>query len=173
MIDERAVSERATSAPPAKPAETYELTLRRLDGYRFQTDFGLDAGSHLVVDEPPPLGAGSGPNPARLLAAAVGDCLSASLLFCLTKSHVEVGDVETTVQGTYARNEFGRLRVGRLDVAITVDLPGASPAKPARCLELFEDYCVVTGSVRAGIDIGVRVRDTHGNELFRRDGAPA
>lgn len=173
MKETTSTSDRRDGTPRGASAGTYELTLHRLDGFRFATDFGLDGRAPLIVDEPPPIGTGAGPNPARLLAAAVGDCLSASLLFCLAKSHVEVGDVQTTVQGTYARNEFGRLRIGRLDVSITVELPGASPTKSARCLELFEDYCVVTGSVRAGIDVGVRVSDTHGNELFHRNGTAA
>jgi hypothetical protein len=33
-----------------------------------------------------------------------------------------------------------------------------------RCLELFEDFCVVTQSVRQGIDVGVEVEPI-GKEL--------
>lgn len=151
-------------------SDTFEIRLSRLDGYRFQVEFGSGGTPALIVDEPPPLGTGTGPNPARLLAAAVGDCLSASLLFCLGKAHVEVSDVQTTVAGTHVRNERGRVRIGRLDVSIIVDVPDAAPEKLRTCLELFEDYCVVTASVRKGIDVGVTVTDTAGHELFSRGG---
>lgn len=56
---------------------TVRLTLE--DGYRFRADFGPDLPA-LVMDEPAPLGSGSGPNAAALLGAAVGNCLGASLL---------------------------------------------------------------------------------------------
>jgi hypothetical protein len=35
-----------------------------------------------------------------------------------------------------------------------------------RCLEQFEDFCVVTESVRHGIPVGVRVVDAQGGEVF-------
>lgn len=147
-------------------SDTFEVRLQRLGGYRFRTDFGSAEIPPLIVDEAPPLGEGTGPNPARLLAAAVGDCLSASLIFCLGRSRVEVAGVETTVIGTYSRNERGRLRVGGLDVSIEVDVPGSDPEKLGKCLEMFEDFCVVTGSVRQGIDVRVRVVDPAGNRLY-------
>lgn len=147
-------------------SDTFEIQLDRLDGYRFRTQFGLPGVPDLLVDEPPPLGAGAGPNPARLLAAAVGDCLSASLVFCLARSHVEIARLSTKVVGTYRRNERGRLRIGRLDAAIEIDVPGSDPERLKRCLALFEDYCTVTGSVRQGIEVTVTVDDVGGNRLF-------
>jgi uncharacterized OsmC-like protein len=152
-------------------SDTFQVDLERLDRYRFRVDFG-EGVPPLVADESPPLGEGAGPNPARLLAAAVGDCLSASLLFCLGKSKVEVAGVKTRVTGTYVRNERNRLRVGRLDVAISIDVPGGDPARLSKCLELFEDFCVVTASVRKGIPVGVTVTDTPGNELYAAPAAP-
>ena len=146
--------------------DTFEIRLERLDGYRFRTEFGTPGVPDLQVDEPPPLGSGAGPNPARLLAAAVGDCLSASLVFCLTKSRTKIAALRTKVVGSYRRNERGRLRVGRIDVAIEVDVPDSDPERLGRCLESFEEYCVVTGSVRQGIDVGVTVVDSKGNLLF-------
>lgn len=82
---------------------TFDIELRLEEGYRFTVDFG-DGIPTLLVDEPPPLGEGAGPNPSRLLAAAVADA-------------------------------------GRLD----------------RCLDLFEDFCIVTQSVRNGFDVEVEV----------------
>ena len=52
--------------------------------YRFQVAFE-DGVPELTVDEPPPLGSATGPSPVQLLTAAVGSCLSDSLLFALRK----------------------------------------------------------------------------------------
>jgi uncharacterized OsmC-like protein len=152
-------------------SDSFEITLERIAGYRFRTDFGVAGIPPLVVDEPPPLGENAGPNPARLLAAAIGDCLSASLIFCLAKARVEVGDVDVRVVGTFRRNERKRLRIGGLDVTIEVDTRGADPDGIGACLEAFEDFCVVTASVRKGIDVTVTVFDAAGNRLFANPAA--
>jgi len=149
-------------------ADTFQVQLERQDGYRFRVDFGDPAIPTLLVDEGPPLGQGTGPNPSRLLATALADCLSASLVFCLSKSRVEVGKLSTTATGHYVRNEQKRLRIGRIDVVLRPELPGSDPAKVQKCLELFEDFCVVTASVRAGLPVGVRVEDAQGNPLYER-----
>ena len=59
---------------------TIRLTQRQ--DYQFDTRFG-DTVPDLVADEPAPLGHGLGPSPVQLLCAAVGNCLSASLLFSM------------------------------------------------------------------------------------------
>ncbi len=146
----------------------FSLTLERLQEYQFKATFDWPDVPSLVLDEPEPLGQRKGPNAARLLGAAVGNCLSASLLFCLQKSRLAVKDMRTEVVGTMVRNERGRLRVGKLDVHIRVDIPDVQPQRVSRCIELFEDYCVVTASVRKGIDVNVRVSDAQGNQLFQR-----
>lgn len=145
-------------------SDTFRIELERLDGYRFEVDFGPRM-PVLVVDEPPPLGTDSGPNPARLLAAAVGDCLSASLVFCLSKSKVEVAGLRTRVVGSYRRNERNRLRIGALEVELVLDTP-ASREQLEKCLGLFEDFCVVTATVRQGLEVRVRVVDDAGHVLF-------
>ena len=138
-------------------SDTFEVVLTREDGYTFDVDFRDQGEATLRVDEPEPLGEGRGPNAARLLAGAVGDCLSASLLFCLEKARVDVSDVRTRVRGSIVRNEEGRLRLGPLKVSIEPTLGTGTPARLNRCLEIFEDFCVVTESVRAGLQVDVEV----------------
>lgn len=132
-----------------------ELTLQ--DGYRMAADFGVPGVPPLIMDEPVPLGEGEGPNAARVLATAVGHCLSASLLFCLRKAHVDVQDLRTTVGATLARNERGRLRITDLRIRIAPVVPAEQRDRMTRCLELFEDFCLVTRSVQQGIAITTEV----------------
>jgi uncharacterized OsmC-like protein len=135
----------------------FAVTLDLKTGYEFQVDFHEAAIPPLLVDEAPPLGQGRGPNPARLLATAVANCLGASLLFCLRRSRVEVHGLRATVRGAIERNERGRLRIGGLDVSIEPRIAAADRDRMGRCLELFEDFCIVTESVRNGIDVKVAV----------------
>lgn len=148
----------------------FRLTLEHTENYEFETRFDWDHLKPLVLDEPEPLGARKGPNAARLVGAAVGNCLSASLLFCLEKAKQRVNGINTEVVGTMLRNERGRLRIGKLDVHISVDVDASEPQRVQRCLELFEDYCVVTASVRKGIEVSVLVSDPAGIELYRAEG---
>lgn len=145
---------------------SFRVDLERIREFEFRADFDWQGVAPLVVDEPEPLGDRKGPNASRLLGTAVGNCLSASLLFCLEKAKVEVNALKTAVTGHIVRNERGRLRVGKIEVHIMVDAPSDTPQRVSRCLELFEDYCVVTASVRKGIDVNVVVTNREGQQLF-------
>lgn len=133
---------------------TFDIELRLEEGYRFTVDFG-DGIPTLLVDEPPPLGEGAGPNPSRLLAAAVANCLAASALFCLRKARVEVTGMKAHARARLARDLGGRLRVET--VAVTLEPEVADAGRLDRCLDLFEDFCIVTQSVRNGFDVEVEV----------------
>ena len=137
---------------------SFRVEVERGEGFVFRADFGLDGVEPLVMDEPEPLGAGSGPNASRVLAAAVGNCLSASLLFCLRKSRVDVSGMRATVEGVLARSEGGRWRIRELNVVISPGVSEGDRGKLERCVELFEDFCVVSQSVREGIPVNVVVR---------------
>lgn len=151
--------------------QDFSVALNLIDGYRFRADFGLDGVPSLDLDEPPPLGAGRGPNPARLLAAAVGNCLSASLLYCLRRARVDVLSMDTRIEGTMVRNDRGRLRLGGLSVKLEPHVPPEQHERMTRCLELFEDFCVVTESVRQGLDVAVEVRPVESSTLMSESGA--
>lgn len=140
------------------------VRMEALDGYRFRVDFP-GSGAELIMDEPEPLGEEAGPNASQALSAAMGNCLSASLLFCLRRMNVEPESLEAVVETHVGRNEEGRLRVQSSDVTLRVGLDPEDRDRVGRCLDLFEDYCVVTGAVRQGIDVEVRVEDLEGNPL--------
>jgi organic hydroperoxide reductase OsmC/OhrA len=74
--------------------QDFSITLAWNRGYEFSVDFEREGVPRLLTDEPPPLGGGGGPNPARLLAAAIGNCMSASLKYCLDRSRVELLDLK-------------------------------------------------------------------------------
>ena len=138
-------------------SEDLDLSLELQDGYRFLVDFGDARFPRSIMDEPAPLGEDSGPNAARVLAAAVGNCLSAGGLFCLRKAHVKVGALRTSGHVTQARNERGRLRITGIDATLHPQVATDALPRIGRCLEIFEDFCVVTQSVRGGVDVRVAV----------------
>ena len=80
-----------------------------------------------------------------------------SLLFCLSKSRIEVKGLKARVKMQIVRNEKRRLRVGRAEVVITPDLTEEGRERARRCLGLFEDFCTVTAAVREGLEIDVKV----------------
>ncbi len=126
-----------------------------LGDYKFRVRFDEESIPDLVVDEEKPIGNASGPNPGRLLSAAVGHCLSSSLLYCLRKARIEAKNIETTVRTSVERNEQGYLRVKKIDVQIHLETNEKDRTRLPRCLEIFENYCTVTESVRQGIQINV------------------
>lgn len=156
----------------SEDARGITVSLERLEDFQFRVTF--DEGmEELLMDEPEPLGAGEGPNASAVLSAAIGNCLSASLLFCLQKSRVDTRDVRTDVRTTVDRNERGRLRVQGTEVEILADVPDDDGARLERCLGMFEDFCIVTQAVRHGFDVQVTVVDARGEELHRsRDATP-
>ena len=142
---------------PQEEPRTFTLDLTLKDGYEFAVDFARPGFASIVVDEQPPIGAGHGPNPARLLATAVGHCLASSFLFCVRKSRVDVQRLTVQVEGTIVRNARGRLRLSGLRVRLAPGIKAEDRERLGRCLEIFEDFCIVTQSVREGLDVQVEV----------------
>ncbi|MEO7151123.1 MAG: OsmC family protein [Burkholderiaceae bacterium] len=137
-----------------------ELTPRR--AYQYTIDFRLQGVPGLVTDATPPLGEGQGPDSERLLMAAVGNCLAASLTFSLRKFKNDLVCVKASVSASLGRNEHGRLRVQAMAVDLTLSAAAAELRLLDRALAQYEDFCVVTQSVRAAIPITVRVFDPAG-----------
>lgn len=140
------------------------LLLEQDGPYAFRISFeGTDLDA-LHTDEGAPLGAGAGPNPTHLLLAGVANCLSASLLFALRKFKNAPGPIRTEIVARKARNEGGRWRIPRAEVAIHLSDTAAGLERFDRVLAQFEDFCIVTQSVREGMQVEVRIIDAAGAE---------
>ena len=134
--------------------EKVHTRLKRVDGYKFEIDFGEWDGK-ISMDEPEPLGGGTAPNAAMMLSSAVGHCLCASLLFCVGKSKGKAEDLSADVETSLAKNERGRWRIEGIKVNINLEMDDENQKKFERCRELFEDFCIVTASIRQGIKVDV------------------
>jgi uncharacterized OsmC-like protein len=132
--------------------------------FRFAINFG-DGVPVLYGDEPAPLGKGTGPSPSQLLAAAVGNCLSDSLLFALRKFKQSPEPIQTTATAIIDRNPENRLRVLNINVRLTLGALRASLEHLDRALGQFEEFCTVSQSVRQGIPVTVEVYDSAGERL--------
>ena len=142
-------------------SENVTVRLAQRHDYQFEVAFGADVPA-LVGDEPPPLGQGAGPSPIQLLASAVGNCLSSSLLFALRKFKLDAEPLSTRVDAVVGRNPEGRQRFLSIDVALSLGrLPDDAP-KLARVLAQFEQFCTVGQSVAQGIPTRVTVRGPDG-----------
>lgn len=146
---------------------TVSVSLKQQLDYRFEIDFGNDV-AHLVADEPPPLGKAEGPSPAQLMCAAVGNCLSDSLLFALRKFKQASEPLQCDVQAEVGRNPEGRLRILGIHATIRLGVAASGLQHLDRALAQFEEFCTVTQSVRQGLPVRVTVIDVDGRSLHDR-----
>jgi uncharacterized OsmC-like protein len=145
-------------------SKTIHVELSQRHDYRFDIAFGGDA-PILTSDEPAPLGTGLGPSPVQLLCAAVGNCLSDSLLFAFRKFKQVPEPIRCEVTAEVGRNDDNRLRVLHMAVQLHVGVSKDSLEQVERVLEQFEEFCTVTQSVRQGIPITVEVFDSAGVQM--------
>ncbi len=143
----------------------FTISMEQLNDFEFKVKF--DDGKELLMDEPEPIGSNQGPNPARLISASIGYCLSASLFFALQKARVDTKITNTTVTTQIARNEKGRFRIAGSKVTINAEIDQSDETvnRRQKSLELFEDFCVATQSIRDGFDVEVEVIDQNGKKI--------
>jgi len=144
----------------------FNVSLELVENYLFKIDFG-DFGT-FMTDEPEPLGSGEGPGPSALLGASVANCLAASLLFAIRKFKEDPGEVSATCEGVIERLD-GRWKIVTLNVDVRLGANADTLSHIDRALEQFEDFCVVTQSVRQGIDVNVSVFDGGGEQVKGTD----
>ncbi len=147
-------------------SETVSVSLEQVSGYEFRVRFEESAIPDISTDLSAPLGHDAGPNPERLLTAAVANCLSASLLFSLSKfKNIPGGKLRATATSETGRNAEKRVRVA--NISVKLELPGLAADYESldRVLSQFENFCTVTESVRSGVDVAIAVVDSSGATL--------
>ena len=143
---------------------TIIVNLTQKQDYQFDVSF-TNGVPPLHCDEPAPLGQGTGPSPVQLLAAAVGNCLSDSLLFALRKFKQTPEPIRTEVTAEVGRNDEGRVRVLNMKAKLQLGVAAGSLQHLDRVLSQFEAFCTVTQSVGQGIPIQVEVWDAENQQL--------
>ena len=138
------------------------LVLEQEGPYAFKVSFDGTALEALHTDESTPLGAGAGPNPTHLLLASIANCLSASLVFALRKFKNSPGPIRAEITARKERNAEGRWRIPRAEVVITLADSAATLEHFDRVLAQFEQFCIVTQSVREGVVVDVAIVDAEG-----------
>ena len=144
--------------------QTHHVTVRLSHDFEFIAEFNdVPDAPPLLLDEPKPLGGNRAPSAAALLGAAVGNCLAASLTFCLRRARVDVKGLTASVTTHVTRNERGRHRIAGIDVELDPVL--GNSANVVGCEGLFEDFCTVTASVKHGIPVRVSLKSQAAKEV--------
>ena len=106
-----------------------------------------------------------GPDAASLLGLAIISCLSASLLFCLNKRNLNLDDLEAKADISFKEPKKGYMRVDSIEVKMLPKTNDPEVLKRLKqCIKevkdghmFFEESCIITPSVREGIDIRVNI----------------
>jgi organic hydroperoxide reductase OsmC/OhrA len=145
---------------------THHVTVRLARDYEFIADFAdIPGAPSMRFDEPQPLGSNGAPSAAAVLGAAIGNCLAASLAFCLRRARMEVQGLTAHVTTHVVRNDRGRFRINGIDVELAPVVGGGASGRLDRCGELFEDFCTVTASVQHGIPVHVSLRSAEDQQV--------
>jgi organic hydroperoxide reductase OsmC/OhrA len=142
------------------------VKLIQQEDYRFAIHFS-DELPPFMGDEPPPLGRAAGPSPAQLLAAAVANCLSDSLLFALRKFKQSPEPIETIATCQIGRNAENRLRILAIDAELSIGVLASSIENLDRVLAQFQDFCTVSSSINPHIPVHVTVKDISKAVIFK------
>lgn len=143
------------------------VKLVQQEDFKFAIHFSSELPPFLA-DEPPPLGNSAGPSPAQLLAAAVANCLSDSLIFALKKFKQDPSPIETIASCNVGRNSDNRLRVLSINVQISLGVPAESLENLDRVLGQFQEFCTVSSSINPHIPVQIEIFDSNGEQLFNQ-----
>ena len=106
-----------------------------------------------------------GPDAASLLGMAIISCLSASFIFCMEKRNLTLDNLEAKADISFKELKQGYKRIDSIDVKIIPKTDDADVLKRIKqCIKelksgqmFFEESCIITPSIREGINIQVKV----------------
>jgi len=137
---------------------TYEINMEKLENYKFLVDFGGSIPSLLMDEtEDVPGGEETGPTASMLMGAAVGNCLSASLVFCLSKKRVNLKNLKTKITLKRKRNDKGYWNISGIVVDLQPEIAEEDRERFDKCVEIFRNYCIVSNSIETGIPLTVNI----------------
>jgi len=138
-----------------------EVSLKWIRQTEIEVKFQKMESYKLSIEAPPELGGkGTAPNPDRLLAAAVGGCLTLSLLMNLQGFRLNPKELNTKVKANIGPGDKGLPRFKSIDVEINPVFEGAIKKESLKkVIDTFQDFCTVTQSVRKGVPVNVTVKE--------------
>ncbi|MFW9989737.1 MAG: OsmC family protein [Candidatus Odinarchaeota archaeon] len=99
-----------------------------------------------------------GPSPVKLLGISVLSCLAASLEFCIEKENFSLSDLDGRAEVTVARDRENFWRIKKIDVEMIPKIDNPELLKRIeQCKKLFEQYCIISESLKKGIEINVNL----------------
>jgi len=113
------------------------------------------------VDEPVSFhGTDLGPSAVEYLLIGIGGCLGTTFIYCLQKNNVDLEALEVVVDGKLSH--AGPKMLLRL-VDVEVDLKfmpkgTSSEVEINKCMKEFTEYCIVTNSIREGVNVNVNCK---------------
>ncbi len=136
-----------------------EVGIKLEEGMIFKCDLGKIKMNDLFIDDQNKKSIDKiGPNPSKLLALSVLGCLAGSFTFCLQKKNISLSDIEGKAIITSKRNEKGFWRLKKIDIILNPNIDNPQMRKRAdQCQKSFEQFCVISESIREGIDININI----------------
>jgi len=132
----------------------------------FKSNFDFEKTKEIFIDETlDKSGKLIGPDAASLIGMAITSCLSASFLFCLYKRNLSLDDLEAHADISFFQNDKGYTRIRKIDIKIVPKTEDPDVLKRIKqCIRemrsgdmYFEETCIITPSVKEGININVEV----------------
>ena len=125
----------------------------------FKCDLGQIKMNNLFIDEQHKKSIEKiGPNPSKLLALSVLGCLAASFTFCLQKNNISLSDLDGKAIIISKKDEKGFWRLKKIVIKLNPKIDTPEMHKKAdQCTKFFEQYCIISESLRNGIDLDIEV----------------